>query len=235
LSAFNSEDLTHFLVTVDEVLGEPSAWANPTGYPTGMALCLIDCIYSLGIRYQAYVVPVLDRYRAHRRSEGAEPATDTASDLVQVFTGLGGPEQFAEVIGTQHKTSTHRGAPLKAAAVLQAARMFADQRIETPGDLLAADSMGDPHRGWRRVPGQTSSDTGWRYLLLLAGADEVKPDRMILRFVGRALDRKVSSSDAATIVSGAAHERGWPVRVLDHAIWRWETGPNGKAWRKAQR
>jgi len=74
VSALNSEDLTHFLVAVDEVLGDPTAWPNPTGYPTSMALCLIECIYSLGIRYQAHVVPVLDRYRAYRRSEGAEPA-----------------------------------------------------------------------------------------------------------------------------------------------------------------
>ncbi len=78
---------------------------------------------------------------------------------------------------------------------------------------------------WRRLTGQRSSDTGWRYLLLLAGADEVKPDRMICRFVARALGcSAVASATAAVLVREAAGLLGVPVRVLDHAIWRWESG-----------
>jgi hypothetical protein len=41
-------------------------------------------------------------------------------------------------------------------------------------------------QAWLAVPGQRSG-ISWRYLLMLAGIPEVKPDRMIRRFVADAL------------------------------------------------
>lgn len=206
-----------------EVLGNPSDWRNPEGYPDSLALCLIDAIYSLGIGYDSHVVPVLTKYREHRRGEGADANSDTVDDLLGVFDRLGGAEAFASQIGTQHRTSTHPGAPLKAEAVEKAALLLVDHGVQTPADLLAADPD-KVKQAWRLLPGQRSSTTGWRYLLLLAGADEVKPDRMILRFVADAVGETVSTSYAGALVAATATRLGVPVRVLDHAIWRWQSG-----------
>ncbi len=115
-----------------QVLGEPQSWLNPAGYPDGLALCLLDCVWSLVIHYDRHVVPVLERYRAHRHADGADPERDGASDLVAMFDRLGGPEQFAAKVGTRHRTSTHPGAPLKAEAAMAAARALAARGVERP-------------------------------------------------------------------------------------------------------
>jgi hypothetical protein len=79
-------------------------------------------------------------------------------------------------------------------------------------------------RAWRTLPGQRSSSIGWRYLLMLAGEDEVKADRMIKRFVARAVNTSnVSEEVAGQLVEEAAASLGVSARTLDHAIWSYES------------
>ncbi len=33
----------------------PSAWAEPDGYPDSLALCVLDAIWSIGVRYSGVV------------------------------------------------------------------------------------------------------------------------------------------------------------------------------------
>lgn len=210
---------------VESVLGPAQAWPDPTGYPDSLALCLLDSVWSLGVRYGRVVVPVLDRYCAYRRNAGADPHRDATSDLIATFDAVGGPERFALQIGTRHRTSTHRGAPTKAAALLRAADTFRRLGVETVANLHEAIASGNAvHSAWRRIPGQTASDTGWRYLLLLGRVDDVKPDRMIVRFVSHAVSDDVTPAVAARLVIEAAQALGVPPRILDHAIWRYQSG-----------
>ncbi|WP_260508824.1 hypothetical protein [Mycolicibacterium farcinogenes] len=53
----------------------------PGGYRDGLALCVIDSVQSTGVKY-ASVEKVLDRYRAYRRQQGGEPATDGTAELL---------------------------------------------------------------------------------------------------------------------------------------------------------
>jgi hypothetical protein len=90
---------------------------------------------------------------------------------------------------------------VKADAVQVAARLLAGQGIDTTGDLHAAIRAGHSRQLegiWRTVPGQRSG-ISWRYLLMLAGVAEVKPDRMIRRFVAAALG--VADVDPQTAAS----------------------------------
>lgn len=215
-------DVDRLLAHCDAVLGDPKEWLVPTGYPSSLALCVIDSIWSLGVRYTGTVIPVLTRYRNYRKGDADR---DSLTDLLQVFNELGGPEGFADKIGTRHRTSTHLGAPLKAAAAHEAALALYDHGVDTVGDLLSTLNEPHPHieRAWRKTPGQRSSDIGWRYLLLLVGVDEVKPDRMICRFVATALrEPSVSSTRAAKLLTDAAHKRSWAVRSMDHAAWQYQ-------------
>lgn len=204
------QDVGRLVAHIDRVLGDSGQWLTPAGYPDSLALCLIDCIYSIGIRYDAHVVPILGRYRRSRLSAGRDAQWDTASDLLAFFAQIGGPQAFANQIGTQHKTSSHRSAPLKASAAHLPAELFLGAGVESPQDLLVGTLTNTAiRRSWRSLPGQRSSDIGWQYLQLPAGADEVKPDRMICRFVGRALDRNpVPPLEVSNIVRIAAQQRG---------------------------
>ena len=75
-----------------------------------------------------------------------------------------------------------------------------------------------------------SSGISWHYALILAGVDDVKADRMVRRFVGRANDcSDVSSSDAYDAILDAhrmlaTEAPGLTLRSLDHAIWSAQRG-----------
>lgn len=67
-----------------------------------------------------------------------------------------------------------------------------------------------------------------RYLFMLAGAtDVIKPDRMVLRFLGDVLGRSVRAPEAQRIFSDAAAEqrldRPWiTAGHLDYVIWAYQ-------------
>ncbi|MEU8299721.1 hypothetical protein AB0C04_20910 [Micromonospora sp. NPDC048909] len=208
-------------------LGDPAEWVDPAGYPEGLALCIIDSIQSIGVKYGG-VIAVLNRYRALRRQHGSDPAADGTPELLTTFADLGSAQSWAESVGNANKTSTHADAPLKALAIEQAAQALSALGILTCQDLrdAGADRLQRAKQAWLRVPGQ-GSGTSWRYLLMLSGAPGVKPDRMILRFVAAAVDRpeRTMSTDLAVkIVIEAAKKLGVTPTRLDHAIWRWQSG-----------
>ena len=136
---------------------------------------------------------------------------------------MGPPEGFADLVGNRQRTAT-RGGVLKAETVAIAARMLTAQAINHPTELQAAIRTGRAEHIeaiWRTAPGQRSG-ISWRYLLMLAGVAEVKPDRMIRRFVADALHQaQVDAQTAARLVSEVQHTSpGVSLRALDHAIWQ---------------
>jgi hypothetical protein len=61
-------------------LGDPNEFERPEGY-RGLALCAIDAIWSMGVRYSG-VVGVIGRYRAERAADGKNADDDMPGDLV---------------------------------------------------------------------------------------------------------------------------------------------------------
>jgi len=62
-----------------------------------MALCLIDAIWSMGVRYQG-VVNVLNRYRYWLGASDRGSPARSATDLIDDIASAGGPEAFAAVV-----------------------------------------------------------------------------------------------------------------------------------------
>ena len=89
-----------------ELLPEPSSWDTFDGYPKSLALCVIDSIWSMGVRY-GNVIAILNRYRAYRMQQGQDASLDNLSDLLAVFEELG-VDGFIEQIGNRQKVSTAR-------------------------------------------------------------------------------------------------------------------------------
>jgi hypothetical protein len=208
------------------LLGDPSSW-EPPGEHAGSAIAVLDSIWSINVRFQS-VEKVLERYRALRAGEGADADADTPADLVAVIEGLGGPEAFADAMHNRQRTSTRNGI-LKAEAVLLAARHLAEAGITSPRDLVDADpaTLDAVRERWVSVPGQRSG-ISLDAFLMLSGRPGVKADRMIRRFVAAALElpgeRAVSAERAGALVREAAGRLGVDERVLDYAIWRYESG-----------
>ncbi|MGB5111214.1 MAG: hypothetical protein WBO08_06180 [Mycobacterium sp.] len=181
------------------------------------------------VRYPT-VEKVVNNYRAYRREHGADPNADSAADLAATFAQLNGHEAWAKRIGNGNRTSTHKGAPLKAYAIEAEANSMIDVGVLTAGDLRAAaedpDELARVKRAWLKVPGQGPGVT-WHYVQMLAGIPGIKPDRMIIRFVAKALDRPVKTVGAAfcvELLTAVAGELSMTASELDHAIWNYQRG-----------
>lgn len=69
---------------------------RPTGYPDGLALCVIDSIQSVGVRCS--VENVVQRYRGF---QGNDAATDGMPELSRTFASLG-VDGWVQRIGTRN-------------------------------------------------------------------------------------------------------------------------------------
>ncbi|MGW5555604.1 hypothetical protein ACWER9_00080 [Micromonospora sp. NPDC003944] len=208
-----------------KVLGPAETWRPaPSGYPKSLALCILDAIWSMGVRYGA-VQNVVRRYREVRLADGRDADRDGASDLLRCIETLHGADGFAERVRNRQRVSTHANAVRKAEAVHRAAQALLQAGVETVEDLRVAAISPDEagvKSVWLALPGQHSG-ISWHYLLMLAGLPGVKPDRMICRFVGRALGRKrVPPVEAACLIKRAAVILDVSPTRLDHEIWRYE-------------
>lgn len=208
---------------IRDKLGDPGTWKSPTGYPDSLALCIIDSIQSLGVRYSS-VEHVLQRYRAARL--GAAD-TDGPAELLGTFDERDGVDRWARDIGNNNRTSTQLGAPLKASAIREAASFLEGAGVATPVALraLGPEQLAAVKARWLRVPGQRSG-ISWRYFLMLAGVPGVKADRMICRFVQNASGQAkpvIAPGAAGQAVEAAARRLDVSATTLDHAMWRWQS------------
>jgi hypothetical protein len=218
--------LPAMVASVEALLGSPDSWDTPDGYDS-VGLAMIDAIWSIGVRYQS-VENVIARYRAERLAGGHDAEADRPRDVRRFIEACGGPEGFALRVRNHQRTSSRNGI-LKAEAVLQEARILEHESVGVPADLAGASEERLNHlRGqWSAVPGQASG-ISWRAFCMLVGLAEVKPDRMIRRYVASALGRPGESAvgveEARDLVMATAAHLGVSPRDLDHAIWSYQSG-----------
>ncbi|HWF15835.1 MAG TPA: hypothetical protein VG244_06605, partial [Acidimicrobiales bacterium] len=223
-------DVEKMIRACDERLPPPAEWAPFSGYPEGLALSVLDAIWSINARY-VITRGVIERYRARRRWQG-NPESDGLPELLALYEAVGGVFAFIDEIGTRNRVSTQPGAARKGEAVLLAASALHDLGVDTATQFRDADgsSLGEQVKeAWLSVPGQRSA-VSWRYLRMLVGLPDVKPDRMVLRFVASALgieERAVGADQAVALVEAAAEHFDVDQRALDHEIWEYQTGKRG--------
>lgn len=198
-----------------------------------LPLCVIDAVFSIGVKYES-VRNVIDRYCRRYGQPKLSPTRDapprseqeSISDFLGLVTSMDADTVAAEVFGNRQRTSSRNGI-LKADAVRRFAGALARHSIEHLQDVWEARDLSAVERDVRRIPGQ-SSGISWRYFLMLAGREDlVKPDRVILGFLGRVLGRTVSADEAQALLSAATRQLeiehpGLKPRTLDNLIWKRE-------------
>ena len=221
----DDDALLAMVVSVEALLGSPDSWDAPGGYDS-VGLAMIDAIWSIGVRYQS-VENVIARYRAERLAGGHDAEADRPEDVRSFIEASGGPEGFALRMRNHQRTSSRNGI-LKAEAVLQEARILEHESVAVPADLAGAGEERLQHlqARWSAVPGQASG-ISWRAFCMLVGLAEVKPDRMIRRYVagalGRAGESAVGVEEARDLVMATAAHLGVSPRALDYAIWSYQS------------
>lgn len=220
-------DLAALVRACTERLNPSSQWKPFEGYPGSLALCVLDAIWSINVRYPV-TRGVIGRYRNQRRWQG-NPDEDGLPELLAVYERLGGVDAFIEQVGTRNRVSTQKDAMRKGEAVFLAASAMHNLGIDTADQFREADgtALGDQAReAWLAIPGQRSG-ISWRYVRMLAGLPDVKPDRMVVRFIASALgegESTINTDRAVELVQAVAEQLGVDQRALDHEIWEYQSG-----------
>jgi hypothetical protein len=172
-----------------------------------LSAMLLDAIFSIGVRY-GQVKAVIAR---HSKCQQYDPWHFGEADPYPLPALIaegqkGTPEQFAQKLGNRGRTSTRSGI-LKAEAVILAAEALVKNGVLDLLSWRSADKaiLKAAERDFRAVKGQATG-VSWKYLSMLAGdGDQVKPDRMVVRYVEAALGRKgVSPEEAGELLIAAA-------------------------------
>lgn len=213
------------------IFGDETQWIAADGYPHSLALCIIDSIFSTGSHYNS-VINVVNEYRAYRRARGGNADYDGTAELLTTFADVGSSAAAwaDKVVNNRKPAHTKKNAPLKAEVIRQAAEKLKELGYTTREHLHRAYAEDKELKAlkdaWIHLPSQRSGVT-YNYLLILAGFQSVKPDRMVIRFIKEHAElgeRDLSTSEAADLIRQVAELYPTEARRLDHVIWRYVSG-----------
>jgi hypothetical protein len=214
-----------------EAEGPPSYWA-------ALPLCIIDAVFSIGVRYPG-VEKIVSRWCETQEPSWEQEAPcrptsnigPTVRDFVEIIhCRLKGGCSYENLFGNRWRTSSRNGI-LKADAVRRFAEKLLDAGVNTFSDVRNHGKLEVARERVSEIPGQRSG-LSFKYFLMLTGEEDyVKPDRHVRRFVNDALcldwRRLVSEERAEELVREAAFRLrtdypGLTPARLDLAIWSYQ-------------
>ena len=200
----------------------------------GIPLCVIDSIYSIGVRYES-VKNVISNFcdhqniMKHRISKQELPKKDEqykVSDFLKMFEKFNTESLAKDVFKNSQRTSTKSGI-LKSEAVFKFLTILNKYGIDTFQDLGKMNE--EIENEILKIRGQKSG-ISLQYFYMLAGSNElIKPDRMIIRFLKNILEReKITIEESLGIITQTCEvlESDFEVKItpreLDNAIWNYQ-------------
>ena len=203
-------------------------------YYQSMPICIVDAVFSLGVRYEQ-VEGVVSRlcqaaewktFRNHGSPTPPLKEQKTVSDFLEL---LKGPSSAMDTL-FKNRCFANPGASKpnrirKADLVKMFAETLKANGVESFQDL---ETCSDPEGLEQCLLGLPALKSGVavRYFWMLAGdEDEVKPDRMIHRFITGALGRAAGNAEAVKLIREACVvlNGDYPSlspRLLDHEVWK---------------
>jgi len=216
---------------IRETLGNLDAPLPDNEWYSSLALCVIDAVYSIGVRYESVQSAISNFcWWAHWEKDLPKaPREYTISEFIALLEPFNRDwDKIADEVFSNRQRTSPRGGILKAEAVFKFAKVLKQYGIEKyesipPEGLnykVATDIQG--------ITGQ-GSGLSYKYFLMNAGnTREVKGDRMITRFVGEAVGSPgISGDEAEDLVRAAAdvlqaeHPELTPYK-LDNLIWNYQ-------------
>lgn len=198
---------------------------------TSLSFCIVDAVWSIGAHYDNVVVPLVRKKFAVEFgvTQPTVPAMEPMpadplplsklDDLtVDSLTGM-----------TNRQRTSTRGGILKAEAVLLHVAVFREHNVETMQDALGlfshTERFAQVDDALRSIPGEGGYGVRRNYLWILIGQDDlIKPDRMVLRWLGRQ-GVKTDPAGARDIITAivplvsARLNRTVTAWEIDHALW----------------
>ena len=201
-----------------------------------LPLCVIDAVWSIGVRYGG-VKNVVARYSAHYALEHDENRHEHSVAELTLAMEEKGVAWFAEEVFRNAQRTSTRGGILKAEAVYRFAAILKRHGMYTIQDIPKIDWYENLRNEIQRpyaqeilsIPGQRSGISLSYFYMLTGSSGLVKPDRMVYGFLRETLNRQVSDADAQHLLSYASQRLNsdFPEltpRLLDHQIWKYQSG-----------
>jgi len=213
-------------------LGASPSAADGDEYAS-LAQCVIDAVYSLGANYSSTQRTVEEWSKRNRWElrRGAGVGERTIEEFLEILEPYKDRwDEMADVVFDNSQRTSSTSGIRKAEAVFHFATALRKFGINTRADALKLNTEGDLRREIESIRGQVSG-LSFKYCLMNAGrTDIVKADRMVRRFVAKALGlRSVSAESAEKLVIEAssrlkAEFPGLTATALDNKIWKFESG-----------
>ena len=212
-----------------------NAKLSPEYYYQSLSLCVIDAVFSIGIRYYTTRKVVINfcnalgikRLRVHGSAFPPTKEQFSIVDFLNLFEKHGIGKITQTYFKNRCRTSSRNGI-LKSEAVRRFSEVLMKYRVNYFQDL--AHLIGDVDFGYaiKQIPGQ-GSGLSTSYFYMLAGDEGfIKPDRMISRFIEKCVGITGVKTDEATDLVKEAHQilkHEFPdltLRQLDHEIWKYQ-------------
>ena len=201
-----------------------------------LPLCVIDAVWSIGVRYGG-VKNVVDRYSAHHALDLDENRHRHGIAELTLAMEEKGVAWFAEEVFQNAQRTSTRGGILKAEAVYRFADVLNRHGMQTVQDIPKIAWYEELSNEIKRpyaqeilsIPGQRSGISLSYFYMLTGSSGLVKPDRMVNGFLRDTLNRQVSDEDAQHLLSFASQRLNsdfpqMTPRSLDHQIWKYQSG-----------
>lgn len=186
-----------------------------------LAVCIIDCVYSLRAQYESTTKKVVTRYADKYMKGDVNSSKNQLNDLIKHIEESGGTEAFAKVVLQNQQKS---GGVLKSEVCLNLARYLRYLHINTMDDFRNFECPELLEIVIRAVKG--IGDAGTNYLFMLAGdPNRCKPDTHIHHCVRDACGVDLSNEEIQALFKDAVTTLvvEYPtltVSMLDGIIWR---------------
>lgn len=201
-------------------------------YYENLTFCLIDAVFSMGIRYKI-VQNAIIRYKNYIADKGFNFNEHKISDFKKIVDSFSCEEDkkyllVSENILTKNRTSPKNGI-LKTEACYKIAKILIKNHIETKEqfDFMPKNIKESVNEEIKNVRGQ-SSGIMLEYLYMLAGNDDIcKPDRHLHKFVETATGEQEDDYTIQNLMKNVTDilKKDFPnltVRLLDYEIWKFQ-------------
>ena len=196
-----------------------------------LSFCVVDAVWSIGANYDNVVVPLVrEKFAANFGvPQPTTPASEPLPGDPLPLTKLEAVTVDSLTDMTNRQRTSTRGGILKADAVLRHIAVFREHHVDTMQDALVlfsdTERFGKVDKALRSIPGEGGYGVRRNYLWMLIGQDDlIKPDRMVLRWLGRQ-GVKTDPAGARDIIAAvvplvsARLNRTVTAWEIDHALW----------------
>ena len=220
----------------DTHLDLESAQLSNAYYYQSLPFCIIDAVFSLGVRYgqvenvirNAAKVTDWNIFRSNGSSFLSPHQQKKISDLLNEINEHKNPCQtLFNNRGYANPSARNVPKVQKADLVHKFVGVLKRHEIETFQDLASYGNPDALDAELCALPALTSG-VGVRYFRMLSGDEnQVKPDRMIQRFIRDAIGKNLDANACVTVIQSAcqiikAKYSSLTPRLLDHEIWKFQ-------------